>query len=90
MEFEASLKEEFNILNKAGKDKVSAFLKECEEYINELDNPDIIENRMLELIKTIKIEKKFFFNQFKEIYPFVVSARKLMAARQPEDYFILL
>jgi len=38
----------------------------------------------------VRIDKKLSFTQYKEIFPFVVSARKLMAAKQPEDYFILL
>ena len=61
-----------------------------EDYIKELEQPDLIENRIKEILKQIRTDKKLSFTQYKEIYPFVVSARKLMAAKQPEDYFILL
>lgn len=90
MDYEQFLKEEFGILQKAGKDKTNAFLKEVDDYIAELEQPDLVEKRMEELLKTIRADKKISFTQYKEIFPFVVSARKLMAARKSEDYFILL
>ena len=90
MDYEQLLKEEFQILQKAGKDKTNAFLKEVEDYINELEQPDLVEKRMEEILKQVKIDKKLSFTQYKEIFPFVVSARKITALRQSEDYFILL
>jgi len=90
MDYEAFLKEEFQILQKAGKEKTNLFLKEVEDYIAELEQPDLVEKRMEEIIKVVKSEKKLSFTQYKEIFPFVVSARKLMAARKSDDYFILL
>ena len=90
MDYEQFLKEEFQILQKAGKDKTNSFLKEVEDYIAELEQPDLVEKRMEELLKAIRADKKISFTQYKEIFPFVVSARKLMAARKSEDYFILL
>ena len=90
MDYEQFLKEEFQILQKAGKEKTNLFLKEVEDYIAELEQPDLVEKRMEEIIKVVKSEKKLSFTQYKEIFPFVVSARKLMAARKSDDYFILL
>ena len=90
MDYEQFLKDEFQILQKAGKDKTNALLKEVEDYINELEQPDLIEKRMEELLKQIKSEKKLSFTQYKEIFPFIVNARKIMALKKSDDYFILL
>ncbi len=90
MDYEVFIKEEFNILQKAGKDKTNLFLKEVEDYINELEQADLVEQRIEEILKQVRIEKRLSFTQYKEIFPFVVSARKIKALRQAEDYFILL
>ena len=90
MDYEQFIKEEFNILQKAGKDKTNLFLAEVEDYITELEQPDLVEKRIEEILKQIKIEKRLSFTQYKEIFPFVVSARKIKALKQSEDYFILL
>lgn len=88
--FETLLRQEFDLLQKAGKDKTNLLLKEVDDYIIELEQPDLIEKRMEELLKQIRSEKKLSFTQFKEIYPFVVSARKISALKKSDDYFILL
>lgn len=90
MDYEQFIKEEFNILQKAGKDKTNLFIEEVEDYITELEQPDLVEKRIEEIIKQVRIEKRLSFTQYKEIFPFVVSARKIKALRQSEDYFILL
>ena len=90
MEYEQFIRDEFNILQSAGKEKTNLFLKEVEDYIKDLEQPDLLENRIKDILKQVRTEKKLSYTQYKEIFPFVVSARKLMAAKQPEDYFILL
>ena len=90
MEYEQFIRDEFNILQSAGKEKTNLFLKEVEDYIKDLEQPDLLENRMKDILKQVRIDKKLSYTQYKEIFPFIVSARKLMAAKQPEDYFILL
>ena len=90
MEYEQFIRDEFNILQSAGKEKTNLFLKEVEDYIKDVEHPDLIENRIKDILKQVRIDKKLSYTQYKEIFPFVVSARKLMAAKQPEDYFILL
>lgn len=90
MDYEQFLKEEFAILQKAGKDKTNLFLKEIEDYILELEQPDLIEKRMEEILKQVRAEKKLSYTQYKELFPFVVNARKLSALRKQDDYFILL
>jgi hypothetical protein len=90
MEYEQFIRDEFNILQSAGKEKTNLFLKEVEDYIKDVEQPDLLENRIKDILKQVRTEKKLSYTQYKEIFPFVVSARKLMAAKQPEDYFILL
>jgi hypothetical protein len=90
MDYEQFLKEEFAILQKAGKDKTNALLKEVEDYIIELEQPDLIEKRMEQILKDVRAEKKLSFTQYKELFPFLVSARKISALRKSDDYFILL
>ena len=90
MEYEQFIRDEFNILQSAGKEKTNLFLKEVEDYIKDVEQPDLLENRIKDILKQVRTEKKLSQTQYKEIFPFVVSARKLMAAKQPEDYFILL
>lgn len=90
MEYEQFIRDEFNILQSAGKEKTNLFLKEVEDYIKDVEQPDLLENRIKDILKQVRTDKKLSYTQYKEIFPFVVSARKLMAAKQPEDYFILL
>jgi hypothetical protein len=90
MEYEQFIRDEFNILQSAGKEKTNLFLKEVEDYIKDVEQPDLLENRIKDILKQIRTDKKLSYTQYKEIFPFIVSARKLMAAKQPEDYFILL
>ena len=90
MDYEQFLKEEFQILQKAGKEKTNLLLKEIEDYITELEQPDLIEKRMEEILKQVRADKKLSYTQYKELFPFLVNARKLMALRKQDDYFILL
>lgn len=90
MDYEGFLKEEFQILQKAGKDKTNAFLKEVEDYIVELEQPDLVEKRIEQILKDVRAEKKLSYTQYKEIFPFLVNARKISALKKSDDYFILL
>jgi hypothetical protein len=40
------------------------------------------------MVKVVRAEKKFQFNQFKEFYPYLLSERK--NKKEEEDDFILL
>jgi len=90
MEYEQFIRDEFNILQSAGKEKTNLFLNEVEDYIKDVEQHDLLENRIKDILKQVRTDKKLSYTQYKEIFPFIVSARKLMAAKQPEDYFILL
>ena len=87
-DFEVELKKEFDTLMKGGKVAVWGFIEEIEGYLKEEKNPNLIEQKLIELLKVIRVEKKFYFNQFKEVYPYLLSERK--NKKTEEDDFILL
>jgi hypothetical protein len=87
-DFEVELKKEFDTLMKGGKVAVWGFIEEIEGYLGEEKNPNLIEQKLIELLKVIRVEKKFYFNQFKEVYPYILSERK--TKKTEEDDFILL
>jgi hypothetical protein len=87
-DFEVELKKEFDTLMKGGKVAVWGFIEEIEGYLKEEKNPNLIEQKLVELLKVIRVEKKFYFNQFKEVYPYLLSERK--NKKTEEDDFILL
>jgi hypothetical protein len=87
-DFEVELKKEFDTLMKGGKTAVWGFIEEVEGYLIEEKNPNLIEKKLVELLKVVRAEKKFYFNQFKEVYPYILSERK--NKKEEEDDFILL
>lgn len=87
-DFEAELKKEFDTLMKGGKTAVWGFIEEIEGYLSEEKNPNLIEKKLVDLLKVVRTEKKFYFNQFKEVYPYILSERK--NKKEEEDDFILL
>ena len=87
-DFEAELKKEFDTLMKGGKTAVWGFIEETEGYLSEEKNPNLIEKKLVDLLKVVRTEKKFYFNQFKEVYPYILSERK--NKKEEEDDFILL
>jgi hypothetical protein len=87
-DFEVQIKKEFDTLMKGGKTLVWGFIEEIEGYLKEEKNPNLIEQKLIELVKVIRAERKFYFNQFKEFYPYVLSERK--NKKTEEDDFILL
>ena len=89
-DFEAELKKEFDILMKGGKTIVWGFIDECESYLKDISSPNIIDTRIKEVVKLVRTEKRFSFGQFKEVYPFVLSHRKLAEVKNPDDEFIML
>ena len=87
-DFEAELKKEFDTLLKGGKTAVWGFIEELEGYLKEQKNPNLIEQKLIGMVKVVRLEKKFQFNQFKELYPYILSERK--NKKEEEDDFILL
>ena len=90
MEFELELKDEFNKLMKAGKTAVFKLIDEVDGYIDETQTLTMLERRMDALVKQVRDDKRFYFNQFKEIYPFILSERKLKDAITEKDEYIIL
>jgi len=88
--FEEELKDEFNKLMKAGKKAVFELIDEVDGYINETEKLTILENRIADIVKQARTEKRFYFNQFKEVYPFLLSERKLAEAKSDKDEYIIL
>jgi hypothetical protein len=87
-DYEVQIKKEFDTLLKGGKTLVWGFIEEIEGYLGEEKNPNLIEQKLIEIVKVVRLEKKFQFNQFKELYPYLLSERK--NKKEEEDDFILL
>jgi hypothetical protein len=90
MDFELELKDEFNKLMKAGKIAVFKLIDEVDGYIDETTTLTMLERRMDAIVKQVRTEKKFYFNQFKEVWPFILSERKLKEAISEKDEYIIL
>jgi hypothetical protein len=45
---------------------------------------------MEDIIKAVRADKRLSFNQFKELYPFLLSERKLKEATAEKDEWIIL
>jgi hypothetical protein len=90
MDFELELKDEFNKLMKAGKTAVFKLIDEVDGYIDETTTLTMLERRMDAIVKQVRTEKKFYFNQFKEVWPFILSERKLKEAISEKDEYIIL
>lgn len=88
--FEEQLKAEFNKLMKAGKSAVFDLIDEVDGYIDETQKLTILETRISEIIKQVRSDKRFYYNQFKEVYPFLLSERKLKEALEDKDEYIIL
>lgn len=87
MDFEVELRAEFNKLDKA---KVYKLIDEVDGYIDETEQLTILEKRMESIVKQVRADKKLSFTQYKEIYPFLLSERKLKQATADKDDWIIL
>lgn len=90
MDFDVELRAEFNKLMKAGSKEVYKVLSEIDEYIGETESVTLLEKRIDSIVKQAKAEKKLSFTQFKDIYPFLLSERKLKEATAEKDEWIIL
>lgn len=90
MTFEEELRSEFNKLMKAGSKEVYKLIDEVVEYIDETEQLTILEKRMESIVKQVRGDKKLSFTQYKELYPFVLSERKLKQATAEKDEWIIL
>jgi len=90
MDFEQELRGHFNTLLKAGSKEVYKIIDEIDGYIDDTQKLTILEKRMEDIIKSVRADKKLSFTQFKEIYPFLLSERKLKEATAEKDEWIIL
>lgn len=90
MDFEQELRGHFNTLLKAGSKEVYKIIDEIDGYIDDTQKLTILEKRMEDIIKAVRADKKLSFNQFKELYPFLLSERKLKEATAEKDEWIIL
>jgi hypothetical protein len=90
MDFEQELRGHFNTLLKAGSKEVYKIIDEIDGYIDDTQKLTILEKRMEDIVKAVRGDKKLSFNQFKELYPFLLSERKLKEATAEKDEWIIL
>jgi len=90
MDFEAELRAEFNKLMKAGSKEVYKLIDEVDGYSDETESLTLLEKRMESIVKQVRADKKLSFTQYKEIYPFILSERKLKQATAEKDEWIIL
>lgn len=90
MDFETQLRGEFNTLMKKGSSSVYNLMDEIEGYIKDTESPTILEKRIQAIITIVRSDKKLSFTQFKELYPFLLSERKLKEAMMDKDEYIIL
>ena len=87
-DYEVQIKKEFDTLLKEGKAAVWGFIEEVEGYLKEQKTPNLIELKLIDMVRVVRLEKKFQFNQFKELYPYILSERK--TKKDSDDDYILL
>jgi hypothetical protein len=90
MDFEQELRGHFNTLLKAGSKEVYKIIDEIDGYIDDTQKLTILEKRMEDIVKAVRADKRLSFNQFKELYPFLLSERKLKEATAEKDEWIIL
>jgi hypothetical protein len=90
MDFESELRAEFNKLMKAGSKEVYKLIDEVDGYIDETETLTLLEKRMDSIVKQVRVDKRLSFTQFKEVYPFLLSERKLKLATAEKDEWIIL
>jgi hypothetical protein len=69
---------------------VYKIVDEIDGYIDDTQKLTILEKRMEDIVKAVRADKKLSFNQFKELYPFLLSERKLKEATAEKDEWIIL
>ena len=89
-DFENNLKTQFRDLMKSGKDTVLAWLKETDELYTQIDNTTIYDELAKGILTQIEIDKKFDFNQFKELNRFRTEQQRLFESRDTDNDYILL
>lgn len=73
------------------KESVLDLINQVEDLFYELDDPNIFDKHVMEVIKTAREEKKFYFRDYVEVIRFVTEHQRLNAMKPKKDtnYIIL-
>lgn len=84
-------RENFKQLLKGGKEKVWDYIEYTESLMNKIDKPDVFDRGIAELLKEIRKERIFTYNQYKEVDRFITQWEKILEVKPKEndDYIIL-
>lgn len=90
-EFEDKLRVEFKALLKTGKEGVWNFIEEAEELMRGIDTHNEFDSLIMDILKQVRTEKRFDFEQYKEVIRFVKEHKRLNLNKPKEDndYIIL-
>ena len=88
---ESKLKENFRTLMKKGKDGVWKYIEEAEKLGLTIDNPNEYDGHVADILKQVRDEKRFDFEQYKEVRRFIIEHQRLNLNKPQEDNdFIIL
>ena len=88
---ESKLKENFRTLMKKGKDGVWKYIEEAEKLGLGIDSPNEYDGHVADILKKVRDEKRFDFEQYKEVRRFIIEHQRLNLNKPQEDNdFIIL
>ena len=89
-EFEIKQKEEWKAFLQ-NKEFVPQLLNEAELYLESIQEKTIYDTLVEDLVKQVRKDKKFFYNQWKWINQFVVNHRKSWPGfpKEDDDFIVL-
>lgn len=89
--FEENLKLEFGVLMREGKEAVWNLIEEAEELVRGIDNPNEYDTFVTQILKIVREEKKFYFDEYKEVIRFIKEHRRLngLKPKEENDYIVL-
>jgi len=87
----SKLKENFRTLMKKGKEGVWLYIEEAEKLGVSIDNPNEYDGHVADILKQVREEKRFDFEQYKEVRRFIIEHQRLNSVKPQEDSdFIIL
>lgn len=88
---EDKLRKDFKELLKSGKEGVWKFIEEAETLLEGIDTYNEFDSLVMEILKQVRTDKRFDFNQYKEVIRFVKEHQRLNLNKPKEDndYIIL-
>ena len=86
------LRQQFDTFKESeDKEAVLDLINEVEDLFYELDEPNVFDEHVMEVIKTAREEKKFYFRDYVEVIRFITEHRRLNSVKPKKDtnYIIL-